>query len=382
MEFLVLGPLQVRADGGAAVSIAGRQPRALLALLLLEANQPVSADRIATALWGEEAPADSVKAVRVVVSRLRRALDDNVLTTSPAGYRLQVRPGELDSDRFAEFVAEASGALDAGDPLAASGVLRDALSLWRGPALADVAFAGLAQAGVARLEEQRLAAQELRIQAELELGHDSEVIVELQQLVTDHPLRERLHGQLMLALYRSGRQADSVKTFQSVRQALDEQLAVSPGPDLRRLYEAILRQDRSLLRQIEAAPLPPELAFASRAPLAGRSGELARLMTLWETVTRDGQGSTVAIVGPAGIGKTRIAAELAREVARGGAAVRFVTRARSLSAVIASVSSSERATLVVADDVDISNCSLAPLRGVGPRGRHGRRPAGSRRRLR
>src|SRR5829696_6905854 len=210
MEFSVLGPLEVRSQAGVAVRVAGGQPRALLAMLLLEANQPVSADRIATSLWGDDASADAARAVRVVVSRLRRSLEAGVLTTSAAGYRLRVRPGELDSDRFAALVARGRAALAAGDPLTAIEHLGEALSLWRGAALADLEFAEFAQAAVAELEEQRLDAVELRVQAQLDLARHREATAELQRLVAEHPLRERLHGQLMLGLYRSGRQADAL----------------------------------------------------------------------------------------------------------------------------------------------------------------------------
>jgi DNA-binding SARP family transcriptional activator len=279
MEFLVLGSLEVRADNGLAVPIAGRQPRTLLAVLLLDANQPVSADRIAIALWGEEAPADAVKAVRVVVSRLRRALDDGVLTTSEAGYRLSVKPGELDSDRFVAQVEQAVGALETNDPFSANRLLSEALSLWRGPAFADVAFEPFAQAAVARLDEQRLMALELRVEAELQLGRADEAVAELKRLVTDHPLRERLHSQLMLALYRTGRQADALDVYRRFRASLLDELGLEPGAELRALEEAILRQDPSLDNGAAVAAVGPSDMQVSRRAFR-RSRPAAALMAL------------------------------------------------------------------------------------------------------
>jgi DNA-binding SARP family transcriptional activator len=295
MEFLLLGPLEVRAEDGAAVPIAGGQPRALLALLLLEANQPVSADRIALALWGDDAPADSVKAVRVVVSRLRRSLDEDVLRHSPAGYCLRVRPGELDAERFAELVTRAGSETD---PRVAADVLGEALALWRGPALADVAFAPFAQAAITRLEEERLEALELRIDADLKLGRHAELVPELQALADQQPLRERLHGQLMLALYRSGRQADALDAYRRLRETLVEELGLEPGPDLRELETAILRHDPALAAPVHEreAPASPRRSrrLVALLALGTVAGVATGMVALNSSGSSDGGGAASA----------------------------------------------------------------------------------------
>src|SRR5829696_2436874 len=246
MEFRILGSLDVRAEAG-PVTPAGAKPRALLAMLLLHANEPVSADRVAIALWGEDAPAGAVKTLQVHVSRLRRALGEpDVLATTPGGYRLRVLPGELDADCFEQLAAEGQRALADGAAERAAGLLREALSLWRGPALADVAFEAFAQAEIGRLEEERLTALEARAEADLALGRHAQLAGELAQLVAAHPLRERLCGQLMLALYRSGRQADALQAYRDARDALVDRLGIEPGPELRELERAILAQDPAL----------------------------------------------------------------------------------------------------------------------------------------
>src|SRR5215210_3358395 len=246
MQVSILGPLEVRA-GDRAVELGGVKPRALLALLVLHANEPVSAERLALALWGEDAPAGAVKTVQVHVSRLRKALGDpDVLTTTPAGYRLEVGPGELDAERFEQLVAAGREALTAGQPEQAAAVLREALELWRGPPLAEVASLPFAPSEIARLEEQRLGALELRVEADLAAGRDAELVAELQQLTSEHPWRERLHAQLMIALYRSGRQADALEAYRAARQVLVERLGIEPGAELAGLHQAILTQDPGL----------------------------------------------------------------------------------------------------------------------------------------
>jgi DNA-binding SARP family transcriptional activator len=194
MEFRILGPLEVNAESG-PIALGGIKPRAVLAMLLLHANEPVSAERLASALWGEEVPAGAVKTVQVHVSRLRKALaDPDAVATTPAGYRLRVRPGELDAERFARSVEEGRRALDAGDAERAAVLVREGLALWRGPALADLAFEPFASAEIARLEEERLAALEARVDADLAAARHVELIAELQQLTAEHPWRERVHA--------------------------------------------------------------------------------------------------------------------------------------------------------------------------------------------
>jgi DNA-binding SARP family transcriptional activator len=246
MEFRILGPLEVTNRTG-IVALPGRRLRALLAMFLLHPNEAISADRLAQALWGEDAPATSITTVRVHVSRLRRALDGDadLLTTSPAGYRLRVRPGELDSERFEDLVDTARSSMPA-DPEAARAALRDALAMWRGRPLADLASASFAEAAIARLEDERLDALELRVEADLAVGRHDELVPELQALVDQAPLRERLHAQLMLALYRSGRQADALEAYRRLRAELVDALGIEPGTEARELEGAILRHDPML----------------------------------------------------------------------------------------------------------------------------------------
>jgi DNA-binding SARP family transcriptional activator len=243
MEFRILGSLEVRADDG-PVALGGAKLRAVLAVLLLHANEPVSAERLAVALWGEDAPGGAIKTIHVHVSRLRRALGEvDVLVTTSAGYQLRVAPGELDAERFEQLADEGRRALSDDRPEHAARVLHEALSLWRGPALADFAFETFAQAEIQRLEEGRLAALEARVEADLAVGRHAELVGELQQLVAAHPLRERLHGQLMLSLYRTGRQAEALQAYRDARNVLVEQLGIEPGPELRALERTILAQD-------------------------------------------------------------------------------------------------------------------------------------------
>ena len=245
MEFRILGPLEVW-DDAREVSLGGPKLRALLAVLLLHANETVPADRVIDEVWGEDSPEDAAAALRVNVSRLRKALPQDVLTTRSPGYVLRVEPDALDLDRFERLVDEGRSLLVRGLPAEASGRLRDALSLWRGPALVDFAYESFAQAAIARLEEIRLAAIALRIDADLALGRHDELVGELEELVAEHPLRERLRGYLMTALYRSGRQAEALDAYQDARRALIEGLGIDPSMALRELERAILRQDPAL----------------------------------------------------------------------------------------------------------------------------------------
>jgi DNA-binding SARP family transcriptional activator len=245
MEFRILGPLELWDEDG-EVSLHGRMPRALLAALLLHANQVVSADRLIDELWGEDSPEDAAAVLRVNVSRLRKALPQDVLTTRSPGYFLRVDAEALDLHRFERLVDEGRSLLARGLAADASERLHDGLSLWRGQPLADFAYESFAQGAIARLEEIRLAAVELRVDADLSLGRDDELVGELEVLVSEHPLRERLRGYLMMALYRSGRQAEALDAYQSGRRALVDQLGIEPSPALQELERGILRQDPSL----------------------------------------------------------------------------------------------------------------------------------------
>jgi WD40 repeat protein/DNA-binding SARP family transcriptional activator len=364
MDFLILGPLEVRGDRG-AVALRGSKPRAVLAMLLLHANEPVSAERLALALWGEEAPHGAAKTVQVHVSRLRSALGEaDVVTTTAMGYRLRVRPGELDCERFGRLVDDGRRALADGQPERAAALLREALALWRGPPLADPAFERFAAPEIARLEEQRLTALEARIEADLDLGRHVEVVGELQRLVAEHPARERLAAALMLALYRSGRQADALAVYRDAHRILVEEVGVQPGPELRHRQEAILRQDRALELRPAVAALPPELD-ASRAPsLVGRRDELAWLRLRWERA-RAGSGGLVTVTGASGSGKLRLAAELAATVHDGGADVLYATGSDPTDAfalALRSISATTRPTLLVIRAADRADCAaLAEL---------------------
>jgi YVTN family beta-propeller protein len=259
MQYRVLGPLEVR-DGDRSLPLAGAKQRALLALLLVHANHVLSRDRLVDELWGEEPPETAVQSVQVYVSRLRKLLPPDTLLTRPPGYLLGLEPDELDLRRFERLLAEGRAALAAGNPEEAAAVLQDALALWRGPALAEFAFEPFAQAEIGRLEDLRLAAVEERIDADLALGRHADLIGELEALIAENPFRERLRGQLMLALYCSGRQAEALAAYQAARHALVDELGIEPSANLQRLEKQILTHDPAL-------DMPPSRPV-SRAPSA------------------------------------------------------------------------------------------------------------------
>jgi DNA-binding SARP family transcriptional activator len=254
MEFRILGPVEVL-ENGRPVSLGGRKQRALLALLVLNANKVVSSERLIDLLWGQRPPATAATALQGHVSGLRKALGAEAIATRRPGYVLDAEPAEIDLARFERLRGEARSALDGGDPAAAADKLREALALWRGDALADIAFEPSVQAEVARLEALRLAALEDRIDADLAMGRAGELSGELERLVAADPLRERLWAQLMLSLYRSGRQAEALDAYQRARRTLVSELGIEPGPALRDLERRILDQD-------------PTLDLAERAPSA------------------------------------------------------------------------------------------------------------------
>jgi DNA-binding SARP family transcriptional activator len=254
VEFRILGPLEV-VDGGRAVPIGGGRLRSLLALLLLNANELVAADRLVEELWGEEAGRAPQNALQVAVSRLRDALGwaaERLVTQEP-GYVLRIGADELDVERFEALVAEGRRQAAGGDASGAAATFRGALGLWRGGALADFVYEPFAQLDIARLEELRVSALEERVDADLAVGRSSELVGELQTAVAEHPLRERLCAQLMLALYRCGRQAEALAAYRQSRETLVEQLGVEPGAELRELESRILRQDASL--EVPRAPV-------------------------------------------------------------------------------------------------------------------------------
>jgi DNA-binding SARP family transcriptional activator/class 3 adenylate cyclase/pimeloyl-ACP methyl ester carboxylesterase len=255
MEFRLLGPLEVH-DGEAPIGLGGAKQRALLALLLLDANRTVASDRLVDELWDERVPESARKMVQIHVHQLRKLLPAPVLQTRGSGYSIEIGPEELDLARFERLAEEGQRALAAGNPERASERLHSALALWRGPALAEFDEPFAAAEG-ARLEELRLAVLEDRIEADLQLGRHADLTAELESLVQRHPQRERLRGQQMLALYRSGRQADALATYRDGSRVLDEELGLQPSEPLRELEGKILRQDASLAGPLRSAPTAP-----------------------------------------------------------------------------------------------------------------------------
>ena len=238
MEFRILGPLEVVDEGRTVVLQRGKQ-LALLAYLLLHPNELVSADRLIDALWGEGPPPTAAKILQNSVSQLRRALGEDRLVTQPPGYRFRLEQGELDLHRFEQLAQEGRTKRDAR-------VLRDALAIWRGEPFANLRDESFAQHAARQLEEARLSVLEDRIDADLAAGRDAVLVPELEQLIAREPLRERLYGQLMLALYRDGRQADALETYQRARKVLSQEVGLQPSTQLQELERRMLNQDPAL----------------------------------------------------------------------------------------------------------------------------------------
>jgi DNA-binding SARP family transcriptional activator len=261
LEFRILGPLEVT-EHDRPVALGGPRQRALLAILLLHRREVVSIDRLIDELWGERPPATAAKTLQVYVSHLRKALGNGALVTRGGGYVLTAEPEQVDEERFGDLAAEAGQRLADDDAKGARELLGTALGLWRGEPLADLAYEPFAQAFIARAQDERLAALEDRVEADLALGRHRAVVGELETLVGQHPSRERLLAQLMLALYRSGRQADALAVYRAGRRALQDELGLEPGPELRMLERQILEQDPVLDAR---SPRPAALAgHASR----------------------------------------------------------------------------------------------------------------------
>ncbi len=347
-EFRILGSVEV-SDGGVLRDLGGLRERTLLARLLLAQGQVVPAERLADDLWAGQPPPNCMATLRVYISRLRRALGtgSGAVATHPPGYRIVLGDGDLDAHRFETLVAAARRDMARGEPEAAAARLREALGLWRGPALSDVADFAFAQADVARLEEARLAALEDRVDADLAGGRHASLASELDGLVAEHPLRERLCGQRVLARYRCGRQAEALQAYQDLRGRLDDELGIEPNPALQRLQQAILRQDPGLDWRPpaagpetepggpEPAPVPapkparpesagpesagpesagPESARpgpgrlpAQASSFIGRESELATIEQLL------GLSRLLTLTGPGGSGKTRLALQAGQQ---------------------------------------------------------------------
>jgi DNA-binding SARP family transcriptional activator len=260
IEVHVLGPLEARCDGR-TVSLGGPRQRGTLALLATQPNTLIPAGRLIDELWLDEPPPSAANLLQGYVSGLRKALGRETIETVGAGYVLRLEPAALDLGRFERLARSGSIALEQGRPAEAAATLAEALGLWRGGALADLADEPFLQATAGRLDELRLLALERRIEADIALGRDRDVVAEIEELVVAHPLRERLRGLLMLAYYRSGRQAEALASFRDARETLVGMLGIEPGPWLRELEAAILRQDPSL------TPAAPSTTGA--APAAG-----------------------------------------------------------------------------------------------------------------
>jgi predicted ATPase/DNA-binding SARP family transcriptional activator len=315
MDFRILGPLEAL-DRGRDLAPAGSKRRALLALLLLHANETLTIDRLVDELWGEHPPATAARTLQAHVSRLRKALDagagngaGELIVTREHGYELKLDPERLDSHRFERLVAEGRTQLTAGRPERAATAFESALSLWRGAPLADLAYEPFAQPEIARLEELRVAALEDLNDAKLALGRHGELVGQLEALIGEHPYRERLRAQLMLALYRCERQADALQAYQDARRTLVEELGIEPGEPLRELERGILAQDPALAKpvvetaevQASRLPLPPTRTL-------GRDQDREAISQL----LRRSDVRLVSLIGPGGVGKTRLALEVAR----------------------------------------------------------------------
>jgi DNA-binding SARP family transcriptional activator len=325
MWFGILGPLEAH-DGEREIDLGPPKQQAVLAALLLEANHAVAVDRLIDLVWGDDPPAQAAGALQVYISGLREAFEpDRPKRTSgryilyrSGGYMLHVRPDELDATRFEELFAEGHRLLDEGRVVVAQRLLREALALWRGPALGELGQKPFAYADAARLGNLRITALEDRIAADLALGHHTTAIAELEALVLEHPLRERLWALLMLALYRSDRQSDALRAYARARTVLCEELGLEPGPSLRQLEQEILEHADSLAWR--PPPTDPLVASATGGPgaqLVGRAKELRTLDALLADADAR-RGGLVLVSGEPGIGKTRLVQEMvARAVARG-----------------------------------------------------------------
>jgi DNA-binding SARP family transcriptional activator len=264
-DFRILGPLEVVGDDG-AIALGGQKQRALLGLLLVRVGEVVATDRLVDQLWGEHPPRTATTSLQNLVSQLRKLLGPSTLVTRPPGYVLSIDADSLDLGRFERLVAAARSA----EPADRAAKLREALALWRGPPLADLAFETFAQTEIRRLEDLRLDALEERIDADLELGEGPGLVPELEALVERYPLRERLRGQLMLAFYRSGRQAEALEAYHEARRVLADEMGIDPSPGLQELYASILRQESVLSPSRVAPEMADHYGEIVKAMLAGR----------------------------------------------------------------------------------------------------------------
>jgi DNA-binding SARP family transcriptional activator len=339
IKYAILGPIEL-CDGERRVAVRGQRQLALLALLLLNANRALSNDRLIDALWGGLRPAGALKRLQAAILRLRRALDgdggqdESVLRTVTGGYLLAVQPGELDAEVFQTRVEDARRALEAGEAARGRDGLRQALGMWRGPALTALAYEEFAQPEIRRLEELRLAALQARVGCELQLGEHAGLVGELEGLVAAHPGREPLAAQLMLALYRCGRQGDALEVYGRTRAYLSGELGLEPGPALKALQRSILEQASSLDLHRTAVPepatstghsqrrfpVPPAVTASHDGLFVGRAADLEALAGVYAGVV-GGSRRLVLLCGEPGIGKTRLATQFALRAHDDGAIV-------------------------------------------------------------
>ncbi|NYI99674.1 DNA-binding SARP family transcriptional activator [Nocardioides thalensis] len=338
-RFGILGPLRVSAPDGTALPLGGRRPRELLAILLLHPHQVLSRERLVDALWGESATDGAVITLRTHIGAVRRVLaaagEPDALVSRAGGYTLTVARDDVDTEVFERLLERGQEALGLGDHERAAHLLGTALSLWDGEPLSDLGPPDFAATAIARLDELRLVAEEADLAAALALGRHHDSIGRLQSLVARHPFRERFVAQLMVALYRTGRQADALAAYASTKELLGEELGLDPGAELQSLETAILRQDPLVLgtvsepaalastttRARRPQPADAVLAALRRSPLVGRAAELASLEEAWRGVA-DGGAAVALVSGPAGVGKSRLIAELAHRAAEDGATVK------------------------------------------------------------
>ncbi len=313
MRVGLLGPVEVYSGSGRRIDLAGLRLRAVIAQLALAQGRLVTVDRLIDGIWGNDPPAAAVNALQSLISRLRRALpagDSETIIAQPGGYRLAIDAADVDSAAFERLASRGRAAFAAGESATASGLLHEALSLWRGAPLADLVDVPFAAVPAARLAELRLAVLEDRIETDLRLGRHAELVAELDALTAENPLRERLSSQLIRALYGSGRQADALAAYDRLRRRLADDLGIDPSPDLEQVHLAVLRQDPRLLPAApSAASEPPQTNLrAQLTSFVGRTEEVARLGKLIA------DSRLVTLVGPGGSGKTRLAEEAAQRL--------------------------------------------------------------------
>jgi DNA-binding SARP family transcriptional activator len=375
LTFSILGPLEVR-DGEQTLTPTGQAPRTLLAALLLRANKVVPVDELIDLMWAQPPPS-AANAIQVNVSRLRKQLSgtnghgDALLTRKP-GYMLRIEQDALDASRFERLADEGMSALAEAAPAIAAAKLTEALGLWRGPLLSDLMYEPFVEAETARWEEMRLAVLEERIEADLQLGKHAELIGELRSLCTEHPFRERYTAHLMLALYRSGRQADALQVFHEARKVLIEELGVQPTPSLQSLHSMILNQDRALeVTGTRVATAKRIDASTGALPLIGRDREISALDDALRIASR-GRRVVVTIDAQPGYGKTRLLDEWLGGIEQAGVDLRRASAFRGRGALPGDLATRLRLatdppgsvpglSVIVADDVQWADASSLGL---------------------